>query len=235
MSTAKAPRPSVSTRPTAPGTLIGLAAPVLELVLKLQTGVIPASNHVRPVVNNLLAQLEQSGRGLRCHPEHIESIKFALVAFLDETVLSPTNDFPLRKQWEQLPLQLEYFKEHLAGVKFFERLDVLLEQSESEAADVVDVYYHCLLLGFKGKYNFYLLEEQLQTVIEGVAEYLRSAGRLKANALAGHWFVDDQPALLREPMFPLWMKIGGCVAVSLLVVTYLILFFLLRNDLNLVR
>src|SRR4030095_443589 len=147
MSTAKAPRPSVSTRPTAPGTLIGLAAPVLELVLKLQTGVLSASNHVRPVVNNLLAQLEQSGRGLRCHPEHIESIKFALVAFLDETVLSPTNDFPLRKQWEQLPLQLEYFKEHLAGVKFFERLDVLLEQSESEAGDVVDVVYHSSLLG----------------------------------------------------------------------------------------
>src|SRR5215204_917352 len=236
MSTAKAQRPYVSTRQaTAPGTLIGLAAPVLELVLKLQTGVVAASNQVRPVVNNLLAQLEQSGRSLRCDAEQIESIKFALVAFIDETVLSPTNDFPLRKQWEQLPLQLEYFKEHLAGNKFFERLDCLLAQPETEAADVVEVYYHCLLLGFKGKYNFYLLEEQLGNVIAVVAEYLRRAGRLKANAISAHWFATDQPALQSEPTFPLWMKIGGSVAVGLLLVTYLILVFLLRNDLDLVR
>ena len=33
---------------SAPGTLIGLAAPVLELVLKLQTGVVAPSNEVRP-------------------------------------------------------------------------------------------------------------------------------------------------------------------------------------------
>jgi type VI secretion system protein ImpK len=141
----------------------------------------------------------------------------------------------LRKEWEQLPLQLEHFREHLAGVKFFERLDALLEHPETESADVVEVYYLCLLLGFKGKYNFYLLEEQLGSVIANVAEYLRRAGRLKANALSAHWFVADQPVLAREPLFTLWMKICAPLAVGVLLVTYLILFFLLRNDLNLVR
>ena len=47
-------------------------------------------------------------------------------------------------------------------VKFFERLDNLLARPEIEGADVVEVYYLCLLLGFKGKYNFYLLEEQFK-------------------------------------------------------------------------
>jgi type VI secretion system protein ImpK len=236
MSTATAQRPSASARQaTAPGTLIGLAAPVLELVLKLQTGVVAPSNEVRPVVNNLLMQLEQSGKSLRCDPQQIESIKFALVAFIDETVLSPTNDFALRKEWEQLPLQLEHFKEHLAGVKFFERLDGLLEQPEMENADLVEVYYLCLVLGFKGKYNFYLLEEQLGTVITNVADYLRRANRLKPNLLSGHWSATDQPTLVREQRLPLWIKIGVPVSIGLLVVTYLILFFVLRNDLNLVR
>jgi type VI secretion system protein ImpK len=236
MSSAKAQRPSVSTRQTpAPGTLISLAAPVLELVLKLRTGVVAPSNEVRPVVNDLLAQLDQSGRGLRCPAEQIESIKFALVAFIDETVLSPTNDFRLRKEWEQLPLQLEYFREHLAGVKFFERLEALIEQPETEGVDVVEVYYLCLLLGFKGKYNFYLLEEQLGSVIANVAEYLRRADRLKANALSAHWFAADQPFLAREPLLPLWMKICGPLALGVLFLTYVVLFFLLRNDLNLVR
>src|SRR5215212_4305781 len=220
MSTARAQRPSGSTRQApAPGTLIGLAAPVLELVLKLRTGVVAPSNEVRPVVNDLLAQLDQGGRSLRCPAEQIEAIKFALVAFIDETVLSPTNDFPLRKEWEQLPLQLDY----------------LLAQPETETADVVEVYYLCLLLGFKGKYNFYLLEEQLGSVIANVAEYLRRPGRLKPNALSAHWFVTDQPVLAREPLFPLWMKICAPVSVGVLVVIYLVLFFLLRNDLNLVR
>jgi type VI secretion system protein ImpK len=236
MSTARAQRPSVSSRQApAPGTLIGLAAPVLELVLKLRTGVVAPSNEVRPVVYDLLTQLDQNGKSLRCPTEQIESIKFALVAFIDETVLSPTNDFPLRKEWEQLPLQLEYFKEHLAGVKFFERLDALLEQQEKEALDVVEVYYLCLLLGFKGKYNFYLLEEQLSSAIANVAEYLRGANRLKANALSAHWLATDQPVLTREPLFPLWMKISFPVFFGVLLITYLILFFLLRNDLNLVR
>jgi type VI secretion system protein ImpK len=236
MSTAKAQRSSASTRHApAPGSLISLAAPVLELVLKLQTGVVAPSNEVRPVVNDLLAQLDKNGRDLRCHPEQIESIKFALVAFIDETVLSPSNDFPLRKEWEHLPLQLEYFKEHLAGVKFFERLDNLLTQPEMEGADVVEVYYLCLLLGFKGKYNVYLLEEQLKSVIANAAEYLRRGDRLRANALSANWFATDQPVLSREPLLPLWFKIGAPLAVAMVFVTYLVLFFLLRNDLNLVR
>ncbi|HET9711051.1 MAG TPA: type IVB secretion system protein IcmH/DotU [Pyrinomonadaceae bacterium] len=236
MSTARVQRPSSSPRQTqAPGTLIGLAAPVLELVLKLRTGVVAASTEVRPVVSDLLAQLDQSGRSLRCPAEQIDAIKFALVAFIDETVLSPSNDFPLRKEWEQLPLQLEYFGEHLAGVKFFERLDALLQQADDEGVDVVEVYYLCLLLGFKGKYNFYLLEEQLVSAIGNVAEYLRRAGRLKPNALSGHWFANDQPVLAREPLFPLWMKISASVGLVFLIVTYLIFFFVLRNDLNLVR
>src|SRR5215217_3787749 len=236
MSTARAQRPSGSTRQApAPGTLIGLAAPVLELVLKLRTGVVAPSNEVRPVVNDLLAQLHQSGRSLRCPAEQIEAIKFALVAFIDETVLSPTNDFPLRKEWEQLPLQLEHFKEHLAGVKFFERLDGLLARDEAEAADVVEVYYLCLLLGFKGKYNFYLLEEQLKETIAGVADYLRRAGRLKPLALSAHWMANDQPELPRDRGLPPWVKVAAPGALLLLTVTYLVLYLLLRNDLNLVR
>ena len=234
--TATIERPrAAAPRAAAPGVFVNLAAPVLELVLKLQTGAVAASHEVRPVASALLRQLEQSGRDARCRPEHVESVKFALVAFLDETVLSPRNDFPLRKEWEQLPLQLEYFREHLAGVKFFERLDGLLAEAEGEAADVVEVYYLCLLLGFKGKYNFYLLEEQLRAVTAEVADHLRRAGRLKASALSAHWLANDQPELPRDPGWPLWAKAGGPAALGFFVITYIVLYLLLRNDLNLVR
>jgi type VI secretion system protein ImpK len=235
MTSARIERSSAGGRGAAYGLFVNLAAPLLELVLKLQTGAVAASTDVRPVVSDLLKQLETNGRQLRCNGEQIEAVKFALVAFIDETVLSPTRDFPLRKEWEQLPLQLEYFKEHLAGVKFFERLDEMLAQPEDEVADVVEVYYLCLLLGFKGKYNFYLLEEQLKSVIANVADYLRREGRLKANALSAHGMANDQPELPRDPGLPLWLKVGAPATLGILVVTYVLLLLLLRNDLNLVR
>ena len=236
MSVATAERASTSNRRAASssGVFVNLAAPLLELVLKLQTGAVAPSNEVRPVVRDLLKQLEQSGRELRCHPEQVEAVKFALVAFVDETVLSPQNDFPLRKEWEQHPLQLEYFREHLAGVKFFERLDRMIENMEADV-DVVEVYYLCLLLGFKGKYNIYLLEEQLKAVTANVADHLRRVGRLKMNALSAHWLATDQPEFPRDPGLPLWVKVGGPTTLGLLLVTYLVLFLLLRNDLSLVR
>ena len=232
--TVESPR-AAGVRAAAPGVFVNLAAPVLELVLKLQTGSVAASHDVRPVVSGLLKQLEQGGRGIRCRPEHVEDVKFALVAFVDETVLSPSKDFPLRKEWEQLPLQLEYFREHLAGVKFFERLDGLLARDDAEAADVVEVYYLCLLLGFKGKYNFYLLEEQLKETIAGVADYLRRAGRLKPLALSAHWMANDQPELPRDQGLPPWVKVAAPGALLVLIVTYLVLYLLLRTDLQLVR
>src|SRR4051794_17085114 len=120
--------------------MVNLSAPLLELVLKVKAGTIVPSNEVRPVVDDLLKQLENGGVQLRCHPRQIEAVKFAVVAFIDETVLSPQNAFPFRSEWERNPLQLVYFDEHLAGLKFFEKLDSLMENM-AENVDVVEVYY----------------------------------------------------------------------------------------------
>ncbi len=215
--------------------LVQLAAPVLELVLKLKTGTITPSNDVRPVVADLLNQLEAGGVQIRCAPRQVQDVKFALVAFLDETMLSPQNNFPLREEWERNPLQLEYFKEHLAGVKFFERLDAMLENIEQEA-DVVEIYYLCLLLGFKGKYNIYLLEAELKDVVANVAERLRQIDRLRPIALSAHWQATDQPDVPpEEPLFPRWLKIAAPAALVLMLVTYFVLYLLLQRDLTIVR
>src|ERR1700681_1772821 len=122
--------------------LISLGAPVFELVLKLRAETLTLSSSLRPAAQQLLQAMEQRGATLR-HPEgKIRAVKFALAAFIDETVMTTTS--PLRDEWEKFPLQLEYFGEQLAGVKFFERLDELIKQIETEA-DVVEVYYLCML------------------------------------------------------------------------------------------
>src|SRR5690242_10830543 len=103
------------------GGLVHLATPVLELILQLKAGQIAASQNLRGQLDAMLKEFERQSDQAGYREAAVQEVKFALAAFADETVL--TNDFPLRDQWEKNPLQLEYFGEHLAGVKFFERLD----------------------------------------------------------------------------------------------------------------
>ena len=208
--------------------LVTIASPVLEIVLKLQAGLITPSNELRPMVQGLLAEMEQRGATLRYSEEQIKAVKFALTAFVDETVL--TANHPLSKEWEKYPLQLEYFREHLAGVKFFERLDELLKNVEAEAG-VVEVYYVCMLLGFKGQHKVYM-EDKLQAIIENTAAQLRRVGRLSEVELAPHWSVTDQPEPRRDPGLPLWLKISVVAMFVLTVLVYAILLILLRSDID---
>jgi type VI secretion system protein ImpK len=208
--------------------LVTLAEPVFEVVLKLQAGLLTPTNELRPMVQGLLAELEQRGATLRYSEAQIKAVKFALVAFVDETVL--TANHPLSKEWEKYPLQLEHFREHLAGVKFFEKLDELIKNIESEAG-VVEVYYLCMLLGFRGQYKVYM-EDKLQGIIENTAAQLRRVGRLHEGELAPHWSVADQPEPRHDPGVPLWLKISAIAVFGLVFLVYAVLFILLRSDIS---
>lgn len=208
--------------------LVSLAAPVLELVLKLQAGLIQPSNELRTTVAASLAALEQRASTLRYNERQVNAVKFALAAFVDETMMSA--NFPLRDEWEKYPLQLEYFGEHLAGMTFFEKLDEARKNIESEA-DVVEVYYLCLLLGFKGKYKIYM-EDQLQGVVDQIAADLRRVGRLQEAELSPHWKVRDQPEPPSDPGLPLWIKLGAGALLAIVIFIYIVLMFVLRSDVN---
>ncbi len=208
--------------------LVTIAGPVFEIILKLQAGLLTPSNELRPMVEGLLTEFEQRGATLRYSGEQINSVKFALTAFVDETVL--TAKHPLSKEWEKSPLQLEYFREHLAGVKFFEKLVELIKHIEAEAG-VVEVYYLCMLLGFKGKYQVYM-EDKLQVIIDNTAAHLRRVGRLQEGELAPHWSAADQPEPQRDPGLPLWLKISAVAVLGLVILIYSVLFILLRSDVN---
>src|SRR5439155_588546 len=79
-------------------------------------------------------------------------VTFAAVAFLDESVLHSQN--PIFADWLRKPLQEELFGTHTAGDSFFQNLQHLLTLSDSaDLADVLEVHYLCLLLGFRGRYS----------------------------------------------------------------------------------
>ncbi|MBV9928133.1 MAG: type IVB secretion system protein IcmH/DotU [Acidobacteria bacterium] len=208
--------------------LLTLAAPVLELVLKLRAGVIPTSEEVRPVANNLFRQLEQGGATLGYSEREVQEAKFALAAFVDATVLN--NDFPQRDEWEQHPLELEHFHDNQAGVEFFNHLGRLLKNIEADA-DVVEIYYLCLVLGFKGKYKRFT-DGRFKALVEDVAGRLRACNRLGAGSLSSHWLVTDQPQLPPPAVVPLWVKLAVAAAVGVVLVVFLVLYVMLQNELK---
>jgi len=219
--------PVVSRRRSRSGSdLASLAAPVIELVLKFRSGTITPSPDLRPTVHTLLQEVEQRAATLRYSDKQIKDVKFALAAFVDETIM--TTSSPLSEEWEKFPLQLEYFGEHLAGVKFFDRLDELTKSIKTEA-DVVEVYYLCLLLDFKGKYKVYM-ESQLQELIKNTAAQLKSVGRLQQTDLSPHWKVLDQPKPRKDPGIPLWLKLGALVVMIATVLIYFVLLLLLKSE-----
>lgn len=106
----------------------------------------------RAHMKNLLASADREARQAGCDGEHVKLAIYAVVAFLDESVLNSPE--PAFAGWARKPLQEEIFGDHVAGEAFFRKLDVLLAQQDSEAlADVLEVFLLCLRLGFRGRYG----------------------------------------------------------------------------------
>jgi type VI secretion system protein ImpK len=84
--------------------------------------------------------------------DDIRFATFAVVAFLDESILNARN--PLFADWPRKPLQEELFGTHVAGEVFFQNLQKLLGGQDSALlADVLEVHYLCMLLGYAGRFT----------------------------------------------------------------------------------
>lgn len=84
--------------------------------------------------------------------EDIDLAKYAVVAFLDESVLNLQS--PTFREWVRKPLQEELFGRHVAGETFFNNLrDILGRRDTETTADLLEVYELCLLLGYLGRYS----------------------------------------------------------------------------------
>ena len=105
--------------------------------------------------------------------------RYALVALLDEAALR--DDGALREYWLPRLLQTRFFEENQAGDGFYERLAKL--RAEGKRTAVLRVFYVCLLLGFRGKYDLRGSELELLEVQESVRSELQRAKAIPADVL----------------------------------------------------
>ena len=123
----------------------------------------------RAHIKQALRVSEQEARSGGCSSEDVRQAIFALVAFLDESALCSRN--PAFADWARLPLQAELFGHQLAGEVFFQELNTTLARDDSsQTADMLEVYYLCLLLGFKGRYA---AGGDLRSIMAGIQEKIR--------------------------------------------------------------
>jgi type VI secretion system protein ImpK len=121
----------------------------------------------------------------RAYPaEETQLATFAVVAFLDESILN--SNIPIFADWPRMPLQEELFGGHTAGEIFFQCIDRLLARSDSpHLADVLEVFALCLLLGYRGRYSL-SGQEDLHAVLEAIADK-RQRIRGGVRALSQNW------------------------------------------------
>jgi type VI secretion system protein ImpK len=135
--------------------------------------------------------------------EDVKLASFACVAFLDESILNSQN--PIFADWLRKPLQEELFGTHIAGETFYQHLQQLLGRSDShDLADLLEVHYLCLVLGFGGRYSAGNRGELVQ-VMQMTAEKIRRV-RGGLGPLSPSWL--PPPEALRSGSDPLVRKLG---------------------------
>lgn len=121
---------------------------VLAYVDAINNGVGPDYDDVRLGVESVLSANANYAAGGFTR-EQYDTAKFAVVAFIDETIL--LSDWEHRHKWAHELLQKSHFSTSNAGEEFFDRLDGLSSFDPGER-DVREVYVYCLALGFVGKF-----------------------------------------------------------------------------------
>ena len=158
--------------------------------------------------------------------EDVELGAFAVVAFLDESILNLR--LPIFADWPKQPLQELRYGHHIAGEIFFKNLGNLITRNDtSDLADVLEMYYLCMLLGFAGKYSLggrgelYAIQQQVGEKIQRI--------RKTTSELSPNWQLpnDGPPRKQGDP----WVKRLIYISASCLVLTIL-LFVLFKVLLN---
>lgn len=117
----------------------------------------PPFDQVKADIQRLISESDERLKNGAFSQEDYDSARFAILAWVDEAILS--SSWNQKARWQGEKLQRLYYQTADAGEAFFERLNAIGPHQR----DVREVYYLCLAMGFMGRYchegDGYLLEQ----------------------------------------------------------------------------
>jgi type VI secretion system protein ImpK len=126
---------------------------ILTGIVRIQAGKqsIPDQETFRRRMKDALRQAERDAGAAGYDASIVRDASFAVVALLDETILSAKG--PSADEWQRRPLNIELFGQAIAGDVFFDRLLEMERRADSaHLIDLLEIYLMCLLLGFEGRF-----------------------------------------------------------------------------------
>ncbi len=211
--------------------LAELCAPCFRLVLDLKQPEAFAPYATKEALSNtfkdLLEQVKSKAKARVRPPDPglIDKTLFALVALIDYAVVTAPAAWEHKVQWRVEPLQLELYNQYDADLAFFKYLDELLRKAphSADVVEVIEVYYLCILLGFRGRYG----EKDEEGIKRHLRDILTDVPALKRDAIDTIKLAPKIPPRrhrVARPDYPWWVRyavLAGSI-VGLWIVLYLI-------------
>jgi len=191
---------------------------------------VPDAEAFRAQMKLALRASEQDAIARGYNQEDVRRVIFAMVAFLDESVLSSHN--PVFADWARLPLQAELYGHQLAGEILFEELQKIIRRGDSpEVADALEVFYLCLVLGFQGRYAAGG-QGDLRSIMMSIREKIQRI-RGSGGGLSPHSALPaDAVRLAQSDPWIRKLAIGGMVMLGAVAVFYVVFKLLLVSGIS---
>lgn len=209
-----------------PNPLIVAFASLLELAPELERAMPPANaDALRLRVQENLIDARDSAVGMGVPMTRANQAAWFVAALVDDIALN--TPWGGHSSWPRQPLVVGLSGEVDAGTKFFDRLEELLRYPNRDP-EMLELGFHCLNLGFRGKYRVEgrTGDAALLAMRSAIARAIRNP-EAEAAELSPHWKGVIAPD--EKPRFavPLWTI--GLAAVALITAIYVGLGIQLSN------
>jgi len=196
-----------------PNPLIGAFAALLAFAPELEAATAPSDPEIlrTRLLDGLIAARDGAmARGATL--ERADAAAWAVAALIDDLALN--TPWGGAGAWPRQPLVSTLYGDVDAGARFFERLDAL-ERHPARDREMLELLYHCLALGFRGKYRVpgRAGARSLAAVRTAAARLLRDP-EAEAAPLSPNWqgvIAADEP---RRFAVLVWVLFAGAVVLA---------------------
>jgi type VI secretion system protein ImpK len=200
------PMPAAPLRHTRahPNKLVAAFAPLLEFAPELESAIPPENPEaLRTRLLDALVRSRDTAVASGSSLERADQAAWAVAALLDDLALN--TPWGGASAWPRQPLVVMLRGDVDSGTQFFQRLEQL-ERSPNRDPEMLELLYHCMALGFRGKYRVpgRAGDRSLNAVRVAAARFLRNAD-VEDAPLSPNWqgvIASDEP-----PRFivPIWV------------------------------